>query len=148
LAAIRENEIAAAAMGIDTTQAKTTAFVISAALTGIAGGLYAHYDNYLNPSSFTFLRSVEMVTMIVLGGLGSISGAIVGAATLTILPEALRDLTRILPPAVIEAAPFLANLPDYRMVFYSLLLIGLMILRPQGLFGRREWSWLARYFGR
>jgi branched-chain amino acid transport system permease protein len=56
--------------------------------------------------------------MIVLGGLGSISGAIVGAATLTILPEALRDLTRILPPAVIEAAPFLANLPDYRMVFY------------------------------
>ncbi|WP_058880901.1 branched-chain amino acid ABC transporter permease [Chloracidobacterium thermophilum] len=146
LAALRENEIAAAAMGIDTTRAKTTAFVISAVLTGIAGGLYAHYDNYLNPGSFTFLRSVEMVTMIVLGGLGSISGAIVGAATLTVLPEALRDLTRILPPAVIEMAPFLANLPDYRMVLYSLLLIGLMIVRPQGLFGRREWAWLARLF--
>jgi branched-chain amino acid transport system permease protein len=87
-----------------------------------------------------------MVTMIVLGGLGSISGAIVGATTLTVLPEALRDLTRILPPAVIEVAPFLANLPDYRMVLYSLLLIGLMIVRPQGLFGRREWAWLARSF--
>ncbi|QUW04743.1 branched-chain amino acid ABC transporter permease [Chloracidobacterium validum] len=146
LAAVRENEIAAAAMGIDATRAKTTAFVISAALTGVAGGLYAHYDNYLNPSSFTFLRSVEIVTMIVLGGLGSISGAMVGAATLTILPEALRDLTRVLPASVVSALPFLANLPDYRMVLYSLLLVGLMIARPQGLFGRREWSWLARCF--
>lgn len=146
LAAVRENEIAAAAMGIDTTRAKTAAFVISAALTGVAGGLYAHYDNYLNPSSFTFLRSVEIVTMIVLGGLGSLSGAIVGASVLTILPEALRDLTRVLPPSVVETAPFLANLPDYRMVLYALLLVGLMIARPQGLYGRREWPWLARLF--
>ncbi len=146
LAAVRENEIAAAAMGIDTARAKTTAFVASAALTGVAGGLYAHYDNYLNPSSFTFLRSVEIVTMIVLGGLGSVSGAIVGASVLTILPEALRDATRLLPPAVVEAAPFLANLPDYRMALYALLLVGLMIARPQGLYGRREWAWLERLF--
>ncbi len=137
LAAIRENEIAAEAMGIDTTRGKVTAFVISAALTGVAGGLFAHFDNYLNPNSFTFLRSVEIVMMIVLGGLGSIRGAVIGATLLTILPEVLRDVTRILPESVTTQYPALANLPDYRMVIYSLLLIVLMIVRPQGIFGRK-----------
>jgi branched-chain amino acid transport system permease protein len=141
LTAIRENEIAAEAMGVNTTRYKVTAFTISAALTGVAGGLFAHYDNYLNPSSFTFIRSVEIVIMIVLGGLGSVSGALLGATILTVLPELLRDLPRLLPETLTASYPALTKLPDYRMVIYSLLLIALMIVRPQGLLGRQEFSW-------
>ncbi|MBX7221795.1 MAG: branched-chain amino acid ABC transporter permease [Blastocatellia bacterium] len=129
LTSIRENEIAAEAMGINTTRYKVIAFVISAGLAGLAGGLFAHYDNYLNTNSFTFVKSVEVIIMIVLGGMGSITGAILGATVLTILPELLRDLQQ------------------YRMVIYSLLLIVIMIVRPQGILGRRELS-LSGLFGK
>jgi branched-chain amino acid transport system permease protein len=91
----------------------------------VAGGLFAHYLSYINPSSFDFMKSVEIVIMVVLGGMGSVSGAILAAFILTFLPEALRplqDLTHV----------------DLRMVIYSLLLILMMLLRPQGIFGRRE----------
>jgi branched-chain amino acid transport system permease protein len=136
LTAIRDDEIAAEAMGVNTTYYKVMAFVIGSALAGMAGGLSGHlFGNLLTPATFTFVRSIEVVTMIVLGGIGSITGAVVGAVALTILPEALRQ-------SGVDAA-----YPGLRMVIYALLLILLMIFRPQGIFGRRELS-LAWLFNR
>jgi branched-chain amino acid transport system permease protein len=89
LLAIREDEIAAEALGVDTTRYKVIAFVVSSFFAGVAGALFAHYDSYLNPASFTFLRSIEIITMVVLGGMGSIFGALVGAAVLVVLPQVL-----------------------------------------------------------
>jgi branched-chain amino acid transport system permease protein len=128
LFAIRSDEIAAEAMGINTTRYKVLAFVISAALAGVAGGLSGQlFANPLNPQNLNFVKSIEVIVMIVLGGIGSITGAVVGATTLTILPEALRSFDQ--------------QFPGLRMVIYALLLILLMIFRPQGLLGRRELSW-------
>src|SRR5258706_10427741 len=128
LFAIRSDEIAAEAMGIDTTRYKVLAFVISAALAGVAGGLSGQlFANPLNPQNLNFVKSIEVIVMIVLGGIGSITGAVVGATTLTILPEALRSFDQ--------------QFPGLRMVIYALLLILLMIFRPQGLLARREFSW-------
>ena len=118
--AVREDEIAAAAMGIDTTYYKVLAFVIGAFFAGVAGGLYATYDGNLAPESFRFTKSIEIVVMVVLGGSGSITGVVVAAAVLTYLPEQLR---------------FFA---EWRMVIYSLALILMMLLRPEGLLGGRE----------
>jgi len=118
--AVREDEIAAESIGIPTTRVKVTAFVISSFFAGIGGGLFAHYMTYLNPSSFTFVKSVEIVAMVVLGGLGSLTGSVMAAVLLTILPELLRSAS------------------DWRMVIYALLLIIIMIWRPQGIMGHRE----------
>jgi branched-chain amino acid transport system permease protein len=131
LTAVRGDEIAAEAMGINTTRYKVLAFVISAALAGIAGGLSGQlFANPLNPQNLNFVKSIEVIVMIVLGGIGSITGAIIGATTLTILPEALRTFDQ--------------QFPGLRMVVYALLLVLFMIFRPQGLLGRRELSlsWL------
>lgn len=118
--AIREDEIAAAAMGIDTTRYKVLAFVIGAFWAGVAGSLSAHFIGFIHTNSFQFLRSVEIVVMVVLGGMGSISGAVLAAIGLTILPEALRGFS------------------EYRMVLYSALLIVTMLTRPAGILGTRE----------
>lgn len=133
--AIREDEIAAEAMGVDTTKYKVKAFIIGSCLAGVAGGLFAHFSPaYLNPTMFTFIRSFEVVAMVVLGGLGSITGSILAAIILTFLPEALRGVKDFMPGG-----------RDPRMVIYSLMLIILMLTRPQGLFGRRElWDVLSR----
>ena len=117
LISIREDELAAEAMGVNTTRYKVMAFVISSAMAGAGGVLLAHFDGYLNPKSFEFIKSFEILIMIILGGLGSIVGSVLGAIVLTILPEGLRGFA------------------EYRMVIYSLLLIMLMITRPQGLLG-------------
>jgi branched-chain amino acid transport system permease protein len=133
LTAIRADEIAAEAIGIQTTRHKVMAFVISAALAGMAGGLSGQlFANPLNPQNLNFVKSIEVVVMIVLGGIGSTTGAVFGATSLTILPEALRGVDR--------------QLPGMRMVIYALLLVLLMIFRPQGVFGRREfgWDWVRR----
>jgi branched-chain amino acid transport system permease protein len=133
LAAIRADEIAAEAVGVNTTRYKVLAFVISAGLAGVAGGLSGQlFANPLNPNNLNFVKSIEIIVMIVLGGIGSITGAVVGATTLTILPEALRGVDQ--------------QFPGLRMVVYSLILILFMIFRPQGLLGRREldWAWLGR----
>ena len=112
---VREDEVAAEAMGVDTTGYKVRAFVISSALAGIAGGLSGAFEGNLAPQSFTFVRSFEVVAMVVLGGMGSITGSTIAAAVLTLLPEYLR---------------FLA-------------LIVLMLVRPRGLFGTTEaWDWV------
>lgn len=132
---VREDEIAAEAMGINTTRMKVKAFVLSSFFAGIAGALFAHITNYISPSSFTFLQSVNAVIMVVLGGMGSMTGSLVAAVIVTLLPEALRpvqDLTGV----------------DLRMVIYSLALILMMILRPQGLFGSMEIGELWRKYVR
>jgi branched-chain amino acid transport system permease protein len=128
LSTIRGDEIAAEAMGINTTRYKVLAFVISAALAGVAGGLSGQlFANPLNPQNLNFVKSIEIVVMIVLGGIGSTTGAVVGATILTILPEALRTFDQ--------------QFPGLRMVIYALLLVLLMIFRPQGLLGRKEFGW-------
>jgi branched-chain amino acid transport system permease protein len=119
---IREDEIAAEASGIPTTYYKALAFTVSAGFAGVAGGLYAHYLSILDPSTFGFMRSVEILVIVVLGGLGSIFGSVISAAVLTILPELLRQFEQ------------------YRMVIYSLLLVAVMIFKPSGLCGRYEFS--------
>jgi branched-chain amino acid transport system permease protein len=119
---IREDEIAAEASGIPTTYYKVLAFSVSAAFAGVAGGLYAHHLSILDPSSFGFMKSAEILVIVVLGGLGSLFGSVVSAAALTILPELLRGFA------------------EYRMVIYSLLLVTVMIFKPSGLCGRYEFS--------
>ncbi len=120
LVAIREDEVAAEAMGVHTTRAKVISFVVSSALAGIAGGLFAHYLMYINVRSFTFLKSFEIIIMIVIGGLGSISGSVLGAILYISLTEGLRQFAQ------------------YRMLLFSFLLVVLMIVRPQGILGHKE----------
>jgi branched-chain amino acid transport system permease protein len=120
LIAIREDEIAAEAMATPTTRLKVTAFAISAATAGIAGGLFAHMQAGVRPEDFRFEKSIDMIVMIIVGGLGSISGAILGGIFLAVSLELMRDLQQ------------------YRLLLYALLLIVIMIVRPQGLLGTRE----------
>ncbi|XXF77370.1 branched-chain amino acid ABC transporter permease [Myxococcaceae bacterium GXIMD 01537] len=143
--AIREDEVAAEAMGVSTTGYKVRAFVVSAFFAGIAGGLFAHFVPIINPGSFTFVKSMEVVVMVVLGGLGSTTGAIVAAVFLTLLPEGLRSLFTAL-----GAEGSLAQRVDQiRMPVYGLLLVVLMLSRPQGLFGTKEiWDVVPRWMSR
>ncbi len=126
---IREDDIAAEAVGIDTTKYKTLGFVIGCAFAGIAGALYAHLYTFLHPSNFDFLKSIDLLLIVVLGGLGSISGTIIAAIGWTFLLEGLRV---ILPPQVL----------DWRLVIYPLLLIVVMLLKPKGLGGGMEFGFL------
>jgi branched-chain amino acid transport system permease protein len=127
---VRDDEIAAEAMGINTTKYKVLAFTLAAFFAGIAGGLYAHLTQFITPDKFNFQISVDIVTMVILGGMGSTAGVVIAAVLLTFLPEWLRAVSEwsFLPHWL---APLLAN----RMIPYSLLLILLMLTRPQGLFG-------------
>jgi branched-chain amino acid transport system permease protein len=127
---VREDEFAAQSMGVNVARVKVMAFMIAAFFAGMAGGLYAHqFGNSIRPPDAGFLRSLDYVLMTVLGGRGSISGVMLAAILLTILPEALRDVDQ------------------YRLIVYALLLIGMMLLRPQGLFGIHEiWDWRPKWF--
>lgn len=137
MVSIRENEIASEAMGVNTSKYKILAFVIAAFFAGVAGGLFSHYITFIQPESFNFLKSVEIITFVVLGGMGSLSGSILAALILTILPEALRNLNDLLKIIVPNAT---INLNDLRMIIYSATLIILMLFRPQGLLGTKEIS--------
>ncbi|MBI5154359.1 branched-chain amino acid ABC transporter permease [Candidatus Poribacteria bacterium] len=118
---VRENEIAAEAMGVPSTQFKVKAFVAAAFLGGIGGGLFAHDPAVLlNANELGFMKSLDFVIMVVLGGMGSITGCVLAAVALTLTPEVLREFAQ------------------YRMVIYALLLILVMILRPNGLMGIHE----------
>lgn len=119
---IRENEIASESVGVPTTYYKTLAFVVSAMLAGVAGCLYAGYLGSLYPSTFKFMKSIEILVMVVLGGMGSMLGSVISASVLTVLPEALRSVE------------------DLRMVAYSLALVVMMIFRPKGLMGSYDFS--------
>jgi len=116
---IRDDEIAAEAMGVDTTRFKVLSFVISSMFAGIAGGLFGHFTMYLHPNSFVFTTSFYVIIMIVVGGLGSIEGAVLGAILVTVSLEVFRSF-----------GPF-------RLVNFAILLILIMIYRPQGLVGKR-----------
>ncbi|HXF10571.1 MAG TPA: branched-chain amino acid ABC transporter permease [Desulfuromonadaceae bacterium] len=141
--AVRDDEVAAAAMGINTTKYKVTAFVVGAFFAGIAGGLYAHSKQFVTPNGFNFMQSVNIVVMVILGGMGSTPGVILAAILLTLLPEGLRILGDV------EHLPFIGKnhplswIGDTRMIIYSLLLIVLMLTRPHGLFTLRK-SLLAK----
>ncbi|MFZ5825398.1 MAG: branched-chain amino acid ABC transporter permease [Bacillota bacterium] len=124
---VREDEVAADIMGIDTTRAKTLAFVLGCALAGLAGGLYAHRYPFLHPSSFDFLKSLDVLLVVVLGGLGSLTGTVITAVIWVFLLEGLRA---VLPQDFL----------DWRGVIYALILIGVMVGRPQGLMGGKEFS--------
>jgi branched-chain amino acid transport system permease protein len=124
---VRENEVAAEAMGINIAHYKIVAFVISSFFAGIAGGLFAHFQGFIDPSSFSFQRSVEVVIMVVIGGMGSLSGAMLGGILVSLLPELLRAFDQ------------------YRLVIFPLILIVLMLVRPLGMLGHRElWQVLRK----
>jgi branched-chain amino acid transport system permease protein len=125
LHAIREDEIFAKALGKNTLRFKVTAFAVSAALAASAGSLYAHYITFIDPTSFTVMESILILSMVIIGGAGSPWGPLVGAAALVVLPEALRFVG--FPSAVA------ANL---RQIVYGALLVVMMMVRPRGLVGR------------
>jgi len=118
--AVHDDEIAASSVGINPVRYKVTAFIFGAFFAGIAGGLYAHHKQFLSPTGFDFLKSIDIVMMVILGGMGRTAGVIVAAVLLTLLPE------------------FLRGFAEYRMILYALLIIVLMIVRPQGLFAFRR----------
>ena len=120
LIAIREDDLAAKTMGIDITGYKVLAFAVGAFFAGIAGAFYAHYSSFIDPHTFSFSESIIILAMVVLGGMGSIWGSILGAVVLTIAPEALRELS------------------DYRMIIFGLIMMVVMLVRPQGIMGRTE----------
>jgi branched-chain amino acid transport system permease protein len=117
LKAIRDDEIAAESMGINVARYKVQSFAVSAFMAGTGGCLYAHFLGYINPSDFGFLKSIDMLSMVVLGGLGSVPGAVLGASLLSAAPEFLRFMSQ------------------YRMLVYGALLVFLMVFRPNGLLG-------------
>jgi branched-chain amino acid transport system permease protein len=122
LRAIRDHEITAQVMGINTPAYKVLIFTLAAALAGLAGSLYAHYITFINPESFGLHTSILILAMVVLGGMGSIAGSVLGAVILTILPELLRQVHA------------------YQDLVYGALLVGLLILRPEGILGRGKLS--------
>ena len=124
--AVREDEVAANLTGVDTRRIKLYAFLISAFFAGVAGGLFAHLLQFINPRSFSILKSTDMLVMVYLGGVGSLTGSLLGAAIFTILLEVLRPLGL------------------WRWVVGPLLLVLLMIFRPRGIMGFKEWRWLGK----
>jgi branched-chain amino acid transport system permease protein len=132
--AVQDDEIAASAVGINPTKYKVTAFVVGAFFAGIAGGLYAHAKYFISPDGFGFMKSIEIVVMVILGGMGNTPGVILAAVLLTLLPEGLRELGDIQHLPGIAADSPLKWIKDTRMIIYSLLLVVLMLTRPQGLF--------------
>jgi branched-chain amino acid transport system permease protein len=139
LVSIREDELAAEAMGVNTTRYKVTSFVIGSSFAGIAGVLFAHYNKFLSTNDFQFIKSFEIIIMIVIGGMGSMTGAILGAIIVTLLPELLRGL----PDLQVGGTTF--RFADLRLVIFALILILTMILRPQGILGTSE---IGHYFKR
>ena len=113
---MHDDEIAAESVGLDTTRYKIVAFVTGAFFAGVAGGLYGHFKQTISPGGFDFTKSIELVVMVILGGMGNTVGVVLAVILLTLLPELLRPVA------------------DYRMILYSLMLIVLMLVRPQGLF--------------
>lgn len=127
--AIREDYIAAAASGVNVTFYKVMTFTISAFFAGVGGAIYAHYMTAMIPTSFNFMYSAEFLTEVIIGGTGSLTGSIIGAAFLSALPEAMRAFAR------------------YRMLGYSIVLVLVMIFKPGGIFGTWEFS-LSRVLGK
>lgn len=142
LVSIREDELAAEAMGVNATRYKVASFAIGSSFAGVAGVLFAHYNKFLSTNDFQFIKSFEIIIMIVIGGMGSMTGAILGAIIVTLLPELLRQL----PDIQIGATTF--KFADLRLVIFALILILTMILRPQGILGTTEIGGFFKRFRR
>jgi branched-chain amino acid transport system permease protein len=123
--AVHDDEVAASAVGINTTRYKVAAFVVGSFFAGVAGGLYAHLKSFISPAGFDFLKSFDIVVMVILGGMGNTPGVVIAAVLLTLLPEVLRPVA------------------GYRMILYALLIIIIMLTRPQGLL---TFNWRTRAF--
>ena len=137
--AIRDNEIAAQAMGINVARVKITSFVISCFMAGIGGALLGHYQTAIDPMFFRFVLTYNVLLIVVLGGTGSITGSVIGAVIIMVSMEWLRFLDGPLNLIFIQTK----GTPGIRMVVFSLLLMLVVIFRQQGLMGNREFSWDA-----
>lgn len=135
--AIRDSEVSAQSMGIHLARYKTVAFALSAALTGVAGALYAHKLQFISPEQFNLLVSIEMATLVFIGGLGSFHGAVFGAAFIIALPQVIVFLKDALPPAI-------GQQPGLQPTIFGLILIGFLIFEPLGIYGR--WVKIRTYF--
>jgi len=135
--AIRDSEIAAQSMGVNLARFKTVAFAVSAAFTGIAGAFYAHQLQFISPEAFTLVLSIELLVMIVVGGLGTLHGAVFGAIFIIMLPEVIGVAKDVLPAAV-------ADQPGLKTLLFGLIIIGVMLFEPLGIYGR--WRKIQVYF--
>ncbi len=134
--AIRDSEISASCMGVNLAKYKTLSFALSAALTGIGGALYAHKISFISPEQFTLLASIELVTIVIIGGVGFLHGAVLGAAFIIVLPQLISIAKDYLPSAVATTG--------LQGVVFGLVLIGLILFEPMGLYGR--WLKIRTYF--
>lgn len=143
--AIRDSEVSAQSMGIHLARYKTISFMVSAALAGIGGALYAHQIRFLSPEQFGILQSIDLLLMVVIGGLGSIHGAFLGAAFLITMPQLINLGKDLLPPAIGQA-------PGLQGVVYGAVLIGFVLFEPMGMYGRwlkvRTWFQLFPFYRR
>ncbi|MBL4906681.1 MAG: branched-chain amino acid ABC transporter permease [Sneathiella sp.] len=135
--AIRDSEISAQSMGINLARTKTTAFALSAGITGLAGALFAHKLGFLSPESFTVLQSLELLVLVVVGGIGSLHGAVFGAIFVLSLPQGLAILKDYLPVQIAET-------PGVEPLLFGLILVWLIIFEPFGIYGR--WLKIKHYF--
>jgi branched-chain amino acid transport system permease protein len=143
--AVRDSEVSAACLGVNLARTKTLSFALSAALTGIGGALYAHKVSFISPEQFTLLVSIELVTIVILGGVGSLHGAVLGAAFIIVLPQLIAIAKDYLPAGVAGAA-------GLQSTVFGLVLIGFIIFEPMGLYGRwlklRTWLELFPFYRR
>jgi branched-chain amino acid transport system permease protein len=143
--AVRDSEVSAQSLGIHLARTKTLAFAISAALAGVGGGLYAHKLRFISPDQFNILQSIDLLLMIVIGGLGSVHGAFLGAVFLITLPQLIAAAKDVLPEVVAQA-------PGLQGLVYGAVLIGFVLFEPQGLYGRwlkvRTWFELFPFYRR
>ncbi|MFK8018742.1 MAG: branched-chain amino acid ABC transporter permease [Pseudomonadales bacterium] len=137
MAAIRDSEISAQSMGINLARTKTIAFSVSAGFTGVAGSLFAHKLGYLTPDAFTMLTSIQLLLLVVIGGLGSMHGVFYGAIFIVILPQAIAILRDSLPSAI-------GQLPGLEPGMFGLILVLILIYEPHGIYGR--WLKIQQFF--
>jgi branched-chain amino acid transport system permease protein len=135
--AIRDSEISAQSMGIHLARYKTLSFAISAALAGLGGALYAHMIKFLSPEQFDIIQSIDLLLMVVIGGLGSVHGAFLGAIFLITMPQIISATKDLLPDVIGQA-------PGLKAVVYGLVLIGFVLFEPLGLYGR--WLKIRTFF--
>ena len=143
--AIRDSEISAQSMGIHLARYKTLSFALSAALAGIGGALYAHMIRFLSPDQFNIVQSIDLLLMVVIGGLGSVHGAFLGAAFLIGMPQLISEVKEWLPEAIGQA-------PGLKSFVYGIVLIAFVLFEPLGLYGRwlkvRTWIQLFPFYRR
>lgn len=129
---IRENTIASELIGVNVNRVKNVAFTVAAAFAGLAGGLWAQYQQFITPKSFDYMKTTDILVMLYLGGMGSLSGSILGVVFYMITMEMLRNVLGMISP----------QLADLRMLLSPLILVVIMLTRQYGLMGNREWRWL------